>query len=145
MLTHKTRQRKYVEITQDVGCSHNNPRSCLTHSECLLQTLLFHRTPFPNYGKASMAEECTGVGMEPTQIWPTSEQVESSHYQCLWRWHSGSIWNSDWCAGTVPICTYAHLGTPSCSALLSLGAKFPLLEGDTAHTYMKWNQYGPET
>ena len=124
LLTHKTRQRKHTKITQDSGCFPITiPGHDLTHSECLLQPLLFHRTPLPKtMAKASMAEKNVQVqGMEPTQIWPTSGQVESSHYQCLWRWHSGSIWKSDWCAGTVPLCTQAHyapkpiLGTPSCS------------------------------
>ena len=88
LLTHKTRQRKHVEITQDAGCFPITvPGHDLTHSECLLQPLLFHRTPLPKtMAKASMAEKNVQVpGMESTQIWPTSEQVESSHYQCLWR------------------------------------------------------------
>ena len=138
MLTHKTRQRKHVEITQDASCFPITiPGHDLTHSECLLQTLLFHRTPLPKtMAKASMAEKKIQVpGMEPTQIWPTSEQVESSHYQCLWRWHSGSIWNSDWCVGTVPLCIQAHIGHP-----FLLQHSFLL-----GQTYMKWNQHGPET
>ena len=83
LLTHKTRQRKHTKITQDSGCFPITiPGHDLTHSECLLQPLLFHRTPPPKtMAKASMSERNVQVlGMEPTQIWPTSEQVESSHY-----------------------------------------------------------------
>ena len=37
LLTHKTRQRKHVEITQDAGCFPITiPGHDLTHSECLL-------------------------------------------------------------------------------------------------------------
>lgn len=141
LLTHKTRQRKHVEITQDAGCFPITiPGHDLTHSECLLQPLLFHRTPLPKtMAKASMAEKNVQVpGMKPTQIWPTSEQVESTHYHCLWRWRSGSIWNSDWCAGTVPLCTQAHIGHPFLlQHFFLLGQNFQCWKG-VQHT-LTWN------
>ena len=71
LLTHKTRQRKHVEITQDAGCFPVTvPGHDLTPSECLLQPLLFHRTPLPKtMAKASMAEKnVQAPGMESTQI-----------------------------------------------------------------------------
>lgn len=106
------------------GCclfSHKNPRSWPNPLlECLLQPLLFFiEHPFPKLWqrlpwlrRMYMCQEWSQL----PDLYFTSEQVDSSHYQCLWRWQSGSIWNSDWCAETGSIMHPSPWAPPSCSS-----------------------------
>ena len=101
-----TRKKKQIEIAWDSGqLPMTAPACALAYNEHFLQPLLLQ--PLPTRAKTTIAEESAQlVGME--LAWHLKGARVAITGVCEGG-RSGAIWNSDWCAKTVP----THVPAPT--------------------------------